>query len=70
MLIAASLGAVVPVHAKTRHTVPSCKAIRDALAAGKSNDVVAAQMKTTTARVSQCETEGGGAMTHAKKTAK
>lgn len=68
MLITASVGAVAPVWAKARHAGVSCKAVREALAAGKSKEDVAAQMKTSTQTVDRCQANAGGMKHAAKKT--
>ena len=57
LTMVAVLGAAVlagtPALAAKRHTV-SCKAIKDAIASGKSADDVAKELKTSATRVKNC----------------
>lgn len=52
-LLAAGSLLASPVMAKRAHVVP-CKQIKDAIAAGKSQDDVAKDLKTTAAHVKAC----------------
>lgn len=62
VLIAASIGGAGSALAKghkAAHPAVSCKAVREALAGGKSKEDVAAEMKTSVATVERCQANAG-----------